>query len=95
MPEEIQQPEQPNPELNKTVPGGEYIVDGKKVDAWGNEIKASKTTEADEPETAESLAKGSTRDELNKRAKASGLDGNSYTNKPELAAAILEAESKK
>lgn len=44
-------------------------------------------------ETVESLAKLS-REKLVDRAKAAGLDGNKYTDKTELAKAILEQEAK-
>jgi hypothetical protein len=31
--------DQPDREMDETIPGGVYIVDGRKVDAQGNEVK--------------------------------------------------------
>lgn len=95
MPEETQEPKP----LNQTIPGGRYEVDGKLVNAEGEPIGKGKATadeaETDSVETVESLVADNTRDVLNERAKAAGLDGDSYTNKTELATAILEAEKGK
>lgn len=44
-------------------------------------------------ETAESLEKGNSREELEKRGKDAGLDVREFSNKKELAAAILKAEA--
>lgn len=43
-------------------------------------------------ETAENLAKSNSRESLEQMAKDAGLDGNSYTNKTELAQAILDTK---
>ena len=53
--------------------------------------ESTEETEESEPETVESLAKKHNRAELEEMAKEAGLDGNTYTNKTELAAAILAA----
>ena len=34
---------QPTPDIDKTIPGGRYLVDGKLVDANGQEIKDDKS----------------------------------------------------
>jgi len=63
-------------------------VDGEMVNVFE---EAGKPAVADEPDTVESLAKRG-RKELEAMAKEAGLDGDSYTNKQELAAAILAAK---
>ena len=49
-------------------------------------------SDGSEPVTAESLVKGNSREQLEEMAKAAGLDGNTYTNKKELAEAILNSQ---
>lgn len=51
--------------------------------------------EKPEPETAESLAKNNDRKALDAMAKDLNLDGNKYTDKTELAKAIVQAKSEK
>ena len=54
-------------------------------------LEAVEAREAEEAATVETLAKLK-REELEERAKEAGLDGDSYTNKHELATAIVNAE---
>lgn len=75
---------------------GKAFVDDKEAALLKQtqDAKPAQTEAVDEAkaETVESLVAGNSREELNKRAKDAGLDGDSYTNKTELATAILEAE---
>lgn len=81
---------------NKVFFKGEAEVSEEDAKALNRSRSAqqAETPAGEETETAESMAKANDRDALNKRAKAAGLDGNTYTNKLELSKAIIEAENK-
>lgn len=67
-----------------------HDLNGEMVNVF-ERADAGKTDETPEPETPESLAKLSRKD-LEKLAKDAGLDGDVYTNKLELATAIVTAK---
>ena len=70
-------------EVENYQKGGYELVKGKS--------DAGKKSESKDEMTAEDLAANHKRKELEKMAKEKGLDGNTYTNKQELAEAILNA----
>jgi len=73
-------------------------VNGKMVNVFKpaqSEINAASKETEDQPETAVSLSKAHSREELVEMAKEYGLDGDQYTNKTELATAILAAKTDK
>lgn len=67
-----------------------HFIDGEFVAVF-EQVDPSAKAASDEPVTAESLAKLS-RGVLEQMAKDAGLDGDGYTNKKELAAAIFAAK---
>lgn len=73
----------------EVVPADSEVVDSVPEDTSDSE---SESESEEETETAELLAKKHSRAELEQMAKDAGLDGDSYTNKTELADAILAAK---
>lgn len=71
-------------------------VGGKMVNIFKpaqSEINAASKESEEQPETAVSLSKAHSREDLVEMAKQYGLDGDGYTNKQELATAILAAKT--
>jgi hypothetical protein len=73
---------------DETVPGGDFIVDGKHVDCDGKEIKKGSKSSVSAPEDLESLTVADLKD----RARDAEVSGFSTMNKDELIAAVKKAE---
>lgn len=79
-----------DPNIADDILAATHMLDGVPSPVF--EMAESQADDTEEPETVESLAKKHSRPELEQLAKDAGLDGNTYTNKTELATAILAAK---
>ncbi len=84
------EPIEVNPAIAGEFLAAKHVLDGEFVPVF-ELVEAEGSSKEQESFTVESLAKMK-REKLEKMAKEAGLDGNSYTNKTELATAILAAK---